>query len=58
MHDKMIFSPGSFFKGTKADLKTGNFLTIGMKKNYNDNRNRTKQPLKIVVEVTDWEGDC
>ncbi len=112
MSGKIIFSPGSFFHGTKADLKTGDFLVIGKKKNYNDNRKskyvyfagtldaaiwgaelaegdgreriyvveptgdfeddpnltdkkfpgnptksyRTKHPLKIVAEVTKWEG--
>ena len=112
MSDKIIFSPGSFFHGTKADLKIGDFLVTGMKKNYNDTRKsgyvyfagtldaaiwgaelaegdgamriyvveptgdfeddpnltdkkfpgnptksyRTKQPLKIVAEVTKWVG--
>ncbi len=81
---KIIFSPGSFFHGTKADLGIGDFLVTGMKKNYNDTRKsgyvyfagtfeddrnltdkkfpgnptksyRTKQPLKIIAEVTKWE---
>jgi len=105
------FSKGSFFHGTKADLKTGDLLVIGVKKNYSDDRKseyvyftgtldaaiwgaelaegngneriyvvepmgdfeddpnltdkkfpgnptksyRSKQPLKIVAEVTKWE---
>ncbi len=112
MSETMIFSPGSFFHGTKADLKIGDFLIIGKKKNFNDDRKsgyvyfagtldaaiwgaelaegdgreriyvveptgdyeddpnltdkkfpgnptksyRSKQPLKIVAEVTKWEG--
>lgn len=32
MSDKIIFSPGSFFHGTKADLNIGDFLVTGMKK--------------------------
>ena len=112
MSETMIFSPGSFFHGTKADLKIGDLLIIGKKKNFNDDRKsgyvyfagtldaaiwgaelaegdgreriyvveptgdyeddpnltdkkfpgnptksyRSKQPLKIVAEVTKWEG--
>lgn len=112
MSENIIFSRGSFFHGTKADLKIGDFIIIGKKKNYNDNRKseyvyfagtldaaiwgaelaegeakeriyvveptgdyeddpnltdqkfpgnptksyRSKQPLKIVAEVTKWEG--
>ena len=29
MEKKITFSPGSFFHGTKADLKVGDFLTKG-----------------------------
>ncbi len=36
MEEKITFSPGSFFHGTKADLKTGNFLTKGFVSNYAD----------------------
>ena len=37
--EKMItFSPGSFFHGTKADLKVGDFLTKGFLSNYGDRR--------------------
>lgn len=112
MSENIVFSRGSFFHGTKADLKIGDFIIIGKKKNYNDDRKseyvyfagtldaaiwgaelaegegkeriyvveptgdyeddpnltdqkfpgnptksyRSKQPLKIVAEVTKWEG--
>ncbi len=112
MGEQIVFSPGSFFHGTKADLKIGDLIITGQKKNYNDNRKsefvyfagtldaaiwgaelaegngiqriyvveptgdfeddpnltdkkspgnptksyRSKQPLKIVAEVTKWEG--
>ena len=112
MKDNFVFSKGSFFHGTKAALKIGDFLIIGQKKNYNDDRKseyvyfagtldaaiwgaelaegsdqekiyvveptgefeddpnltdkkfpgnptksyRTKYPLKIVAEVTEWKG--
>lgn len=36
MNEKITFSPGSFFHGTKADLKTGDFLTKGFLSNYAD----------------------
>ncbi len=38
MKDNFVFSKGSFFHGTKAALKIGDFLIIGQKKNYNDDR--------------------
>jgi len=112
MSENIIFSQGSFFHGTKADLKIGDFIITGKKKNYNDDRKseyvyfagtleaaiwgaelaegdnqeriyvveptgdyendpnltdkkfpgnptksyRSKQPLKIVAEVTKWKG--
>ncbi|MCI8513314.1 MAG: NAD(+)--rifampin ADP-ribosyltransferase [Lachnospiraceae bacterium] len=112
MSEKIIFSQGSFFHGTKADLKIGDFIITGKKKNYRDARKseyvyfagtleaaiwgaelaegdgkeriyvveptgdyeddpnltdkkfpgnptksyRSRQPLKIVVEVVKWEG--
>lgn len=112
MNANKMFNPGSFFHGTKADLKIGDLLVTGVKKNYNDDRKseyvyfagtldaaiwgaelaegdtreriyvveptgefeddpnltdkkfpgnptksyRSKQPLKIVAEVTGWEG--
>ncbi len=39
MDEKIVFSQGSFFHGTKADLQVGDFIITGMKKNYNDDRN-------------------
>ncbi len=36
MDEKITFSRGSFFHGTKADLKTGDFLTKGFLSNYAD----------------------
>lgn len=112
MSKNIIFSQGSFFHGTKADLKIGDCIITGKKKNYNDDRKsqyvyfagtleaavwgaelaegagreriyvveptgeyeddpnltdkkfpgnptksyRSKQPLKIVAEVTNWQG--
>lgn len=36
MEENIIFTPGSFFHGTKANLKTGDFLTKGFLSNYAD----------------------
>ena len=47
MSDKIIFSPGSFFHGTKADLNIGDFLVTGMRKNYSDTR---KSDMFILPE--------
>ena len=38
MEENIIFSPGSFFHGTKANLKIGDFLTIGFPSNYETDR--------------------
>ena len=38
MEKKITFSPGSFFHGTKAELKVGDFLTKGFLSNYGDRR--------------------
>lgn len=112
MSEKGLFSAGSFFHGTRADLRLGDLLKSGFQSNYEDNRiakyvyfagtldaaiwgaelasgngkqriyvveptgdfeddpnvtdkkfsgnptksYRTKQPLKIVAEVTKWNG--
>lgn len=29
MSEKIVFSPGSFFHGTKADLEIGDFIITG-----------------------------
>lgn len=38
MSEKTVFSRGSFFHGTRADLKIGELIVTGKKKNYNDDR--------------------
>lgn len=66
MSEKTVFGPGSFFHGTKADLKTGDFIITGKKKNYNDDRKSGyvyfAGTLDAAIwgaelaEVTGWEG--
>lgn len=38
MEEKITFSRGTFFHGTKADLKPGDFLTKGFLSNYADRK--------------------
>lgn len=38
MDEKITFSPGSFFHGTKADLETGDLLTKGFLSNHADRK--------------------
>lgn len=38
MGEKIVFSPGSFFHGTKADLETGDLIKPGFQSNYEENR--------------------
>lgn len=38
MEEKITFSRGTFFHGTRADLKTGDFLTKGFLSNYADRK--------------------
>ena len=38
MGEKIVFSPGSFFHGTKADLETGDLIKPGFQSNYEKNR--------------------
>ena len=62
MSETMIFSPGSFFHGTKADLKIGDFLIIGKKKNFNDDRKSGYVYFAGTLDAAIWgaelaEGD-
>lgn len=38
MTDKIVFSPGTFFHGTKADLKVGDLLGSGCLSNYEEGK--------------------
>lgn len=38
MSGKIVFSPGAFFHGTKADLQVGELLTAGFESNYEPGR--------------------
>ena len=62
MSEKIVFSQGSFFHGTKADLKTGDFIITGKKKNYNDDRKSNYVYFAGTLDAAIWgaelaEGD-
>lgn len=62
MSEKIIFSQGSFFHGTKSDLKIGDFIITGKKKNYNDDRKSEYVYFAGTLEAAIWgaelaEGD-
>ena len=62
MSETIIFSQGSFFHGTKADLKVGDFIITGKKKNYNDDRESKYVYFAGTLEAAIWgaelaEGD-
>ncbi len=62
MSEKIVFSPGSFFHGTKADLESGDFIIIGKKKNYQDSRKSEYVYFAGTLDAAIWgaelaEGD-
>ena len=62
MSETIIFSQGSFFHGTKADLKVVDFIITGKKKNYNDDRESKYVYFAGTLEAEIWgaelaEGD-
>lgn len=62
MSEKIVFSRGSFFHGTKADLKIGDYIATGKKKNYNDDRKSEYVYFAGTLDAAIWgaelaEGD-
>lgn len=63
MSEKIVFSRGSFFHGTKADLKIGDFIVTGKQKNYNDDRKSEYVYFAGTLDAAIWgaelaEGDA
>lgn len=57
MNEKIVFSQGSFFHGTKADLNVGDLIITGMKKNYNDVRNSQYVYFAGTLEAAIWGAE-
>lgn len=62
MSEKIMFSRGSFFHGTKANLEIGDFIITGKKKNYNDDRKSEYVYFAGTLDAAVWgaelaEGD-
>ena len=52
-----VFSQGSFFHGTKADLKIGDFIITGIKKNYNDDRKSQYVYFAGTLDAAIWGAE-
>lgn len=57
MNETVVFRQGSFFHGTKADLKVGDFIITGIKKNYNDDRNSQYVYFAGTLEAAIWGAE-
>lgn len=61
MGEQIIFSPGTFFHGTKADLKTGDLLTNGFPSNYKKAEPRNTYILQVhwmpLYGVLSWRQE-
>lgn len=62
MDEKIVFSKGSFFHGTKADLAIEDLIVTGKKKNYNDDRKSEYVYFAGTLDAAVWgaelaEGD-
>lgn len=57
MSEKIVFSPGSFFHGTKADLETGDLIITGKKKNYNDDRKSEYVYFARTLDAAIWGAE-
>lgn len=51
------FSPGSFFHGTKADLKPGDHLTPGFSSNYEDGRVAKYVYFSATLDAAIWGAE-
>ncbi len=54
MSEKTVFSKGSFFRGTRADLKMGDLIVTGKKKNYHDDRKSAYVYFAGTLDAAIW----
>ncbi len=57
MSEKIVFSRGSFFHGTRADLKMGDLIVTGKKKNYNDDRKSQYVYFAGTLDAAIWGAE-
>lgn len=57
MSEKIVFSPGSFFHGTRADLKPGDRIVTGKKKNYQDDRTSRYVYFAGTLDAAVWGAE-
>lgn len=57
MKDNFVFSKGSFFHGTKADLKIGDCIVTGKKKNYSDDRKSQYVYFAGTLDAAIWGAE-
>ena len=57
MSEETVFSRGSFFHGTRADLKTGDLIVTGKKKNYNDDRKSKYVYFAVTLDEAIWGAE-
>ena len=53
---KTLFGQGSFFHGTKVELKIGDFLTAGQQKIYEDDRKSLYGYFSGTLDAAIWGG--
>ncbi|MCI9415985.1 MAG: hypothetical protein HFI82_01060 [Eubacterium sp.] len=57
MSEKIVFSRGSFFHGTRAYLKMGDMIVTGKKKNYNDDRKSEYVYFAGTLDAAVWGAE-
>lgn len=57
MSEKVLFSRGSFFHGTKADLRVGDLLTAGFKSNYEEDRSAKYVYFAGTLDAAIWGAE-
>lgn len=57
MNNDIKFSSGTYFHGTKADLKTGDFLRPGYTSNYEDDRTAKYVYFTGTLDAAVWGAE-
>lgn len=57
MSQEVVFSPGTYFHGTKSNLKTGDFLTCGHQSNYEKNKSAKYVYFTGTLDAAIWGAE-